>query len=1249
MINLASEYDLTDHSAINIAEDKAADDVTRLRNNATFGDKVEGFTNSFLDMNTIANIAHHAEYYQGFSEDKDEEFLKTYDPYAIAAKKGYGLQEGMKLSEAKNKNHMMRMIAGLDEVRDNRKKTNETIGTFGQVTSGLLGGVVDLNIPIAGIAYNMAKTSKSLSKTFFTTTALDTAESVIRYSVNDNAEKSDILLDTFISSGVNIYALKKGVNAAQVERNRMSHEQTVIESKNRQKVRLDELKAKYAERKAQATRAEELEQLRKQREQAKTQQAKDAMDGEIAKREALDVELEAKARKKEAEAKERLERTNAVIKKESENVKKAKELDKAKTEKIDVSLKERTTRGATVATAVKNAQKQINKLTTQVKRLRKKKKQTPEDVETITNLKKEIGEISYALSKGKQELKKVTDEVVDLEASKKQIEEELDTYKKIAEESDIEIQKIKESVGTDEVDEVIENATGLKRPKIDIEPTKNGGMKLTVTKKDGKKVSKKVKLSVALALGMGATNVMADDGSPVYEGINGLLILAAMGIVGKAAWRNKAELKQKVLTGKDNIVNFTKREQTFKDNKEDIDFTDSLTEKMRLSVMEAYYDIAKHGGEFESLAKTLLFDFKDSIVESVEMFKTRMTNGLGGEFAKSEELAFNKWLGRQINSGEISKFDAVAKKSEIRHKFREEVSDVIEGVIKTDDASILEVVDAWNKMVKNTKALAKHYDMLGADGKMIDGGYIPRMWRHSVIKNLISGADNAGKETIKQALKDAILTNNPKASQETLDQTVNGLMDWFTNVSHASGNNTTNDMFDDVFEYIKGKYGDVNAGEIAKLFNTQGDRVNRFKERIDMDLSKLDNLTITQLDGSTKTINKTSFVERNVFNLTQDYLNSMMGHIGLAKNGYNSEQAIDDVINNLAKVNPKAAQKLVQAKTLALGRPLIDSTAEETRFVSSVRNIAIAKSLPLVALSTVPEMLTTLAKAFTSGVAGRQLIREMKTYFSKFDPLDDEMRMWAEVTGRGNGTILHDTSIRGIMGDTVNISEGVGGIEKNTGKLRDTVIEASQLTKLSEKYERVAIAHFKVVLSKHLSGEKILNAKYKKQFGITEDVENLLRDVLVLNERGNIDAKVIDNLSIDQKDALGKVMNAMVQGDIQHATIGGSPLMFNTSNVGRIMATLLSFSINAYSNLGLRRINNGDINSAIATTMWLTGGYLSAHARAAITGQDLDDETAIKRAMLSMPLAGPLAFTQAGNNPSLQIMSEASKATDMYH
>jgi hypothetical protein len=1137
------------------------------------------------------------------------------------------------LAESVNGKDLNTKVEQLMQDKEDDEFSHKVNSTFESVVAIGTGAVIDAPTFVGGIAFSVAKTTGSVARGVKTGMAIDTAIDSTRLAVDKDYHVQDLVMDVPLNIMFNVMgarAASKGIQElALFEQNKIRNKELIEQEALRKELRYEELKDKYHKRKVQQLGVDK----RASEQAAKTKRANEL------------VELENDAKKAKIDA-EKAEKELSDLKAE-EVAKKSKKTQK-QTDKAAKS-KERAAR---------------EKAEQKAKAAKKKLKEKENKAAKRKDFFKVQDEIVKKAAKEEKKIKK-SEEAAE---SNKRLKRENEIYAAIAKDMDEVVEEVKQMItsfgkqaatGTplakkldDEINEIIENVAKVDANKgqelknlqkkelgqsdgVKIHAKTNSDGTVTLSRK-GKPIGK---LPIAIAASITGSAVFADDGFGVRDGAETLLMLGAAGLLGIGVVKKFGGIKETFAAAGQkarDIYTIKNRRIT---NSTLGDEADRIVEQGKLDIMGTYNQLVKGGAE--KLAKALLFNPLDAVDESAEIIKDRLRHGMLGKYATSELENFKEFL----KTENISNFNLVSKAKALK-KFRALVSDVVEGRAKgTINENVQKSADDMKKIFKEMTEMGVAAEVKGA-GKTVLENYLPRLWNFNSIKKILESTDDAGRLAFEDAITKAIMDKSKTQNIDVSRATAKALIEHFNRNMYSKKKYGDSDV-SDIIGVLKRQFGEnIDEAAIRDIFITEADQIGRVKSRIAMNLNHLDGV-VMNVNGVSKTLNLDDFVERDSYNIMQQYLNEYSGAVALARKSYKTEAELNMAI---ADAPPALQRKLMAVRDSILGRPLLDDpTGELSKFTSTVKNIVLAKAMPLITLSTAPELFSTLAKSMVNGVAFKQMSREIKNIMKKHDADDFMMAQWAEVTGRGRSVVSHDTSLRGVM-DFDNIPDGVGMVEKASAQLRDRAIMWSQLPKVTDLYERVTLAYVHDALAKHIHGVKRLSDKRMKQYGITEKTEKLLSKHIKLSEKGNTKNYDLKDFSAAEKDELGKILNAMVNANIQRTSVGGTPLFFANDNLGRVFGTLMGFGVNAYSNLGLRGLYNRDMETFVNSGLWFAGAYMGVIARAAIDGREVSEEEATLKAFLNMPIAGMLGVP-AGlmANPVNQFMQSAGDAANVYN
>ncbi len=1181
------------------------------RDEASIGDKLEGMLNTAKEANIVMSIGNYMMYFAQNGDVEDKKFKESFtfdNALDLSLTLGMGAEEAEQLNEAVSKKHLDRMLAGYRLRQRNREFSNSVNSQWETIAGSLVGSIVDVNIPVAGWAYKVAKTTQSTMKGFGVGMAVDTAIDSAYAYVSEDYNAFDVAVNTPISVLFNAGAVRKAGRET---------EELLFAEQN--KIRTKELLKQEAK-----TNRENF--FKKQNEIEKEKFVQDSAER---------VRIKAEADKARAKELHELELEEKKLTEEANDLKLKQRLEDKKARAKEAEARE---------LELKEKNKKLQQIQ---KRLDFFRKQDKIEAKAKKNKKDKVPkEVTLKLEQEKKAMEYVKDNLEEaFDVARKDIK---NAYKKMIGSTNFQVQKMKQDI--DELVDIISRVDNTKGQILKAEIKKQTGKnkpaplltgniladgRVLLKNKNGKAIGK-VSLSLMATAGIASAN----DGTDfeVHDGVLALMVLGGAGIGAKHI------LKQKNLTGLKDILGASI--QKVKDissigskrvkNSNISSEIDRIVEDDKLMFF-GFYDTLKKAGQTK-LADDLFFDFKDTISSSAEKIKDRLFRGKLSEFAMKEQELFVSYLAEK----NITTLNPFRRHRELV-KFRGEVTDAIEGSYKGNSTSVKSMANDVTRIFKETKAEAIEAGVFEAGTKEIKN-YLPRYWRNSNIQDLVARTDKAGKQSIINAIAKAILNKQKNKNSKVAMATAETMVDRFVSGGYGRHSSYGDAEVADILEKLKSKFPDIDEKEIAEVFIKEGDQLGRFKHRIAMDLEELDGITI-KLDGIETTLTKDSFLERNMFNVMERYLNEMTGSIALAEKGYYTEKQIRDIIDRLPEEVRRVANIGVDS---ILGRPtIIDPTSNSNQIASTLRNLAVTQSMPLITISTMPEFFRVSAKALVSREGFRQYVTELKGLLSKFDADDNFINELSKISGRGQNLTAHDLSIRGMDG-LYNDIEGIGLAEKTTATMRDLSIKYFGLPKATDFYERVIMATSYEALGKIVNGGRI-SAKKLAQYGLDEKKINILKPYMEISPKGNLKKVEIDNMSKEAKRVLGEVIDNMVNAEIQRSSLGGTPVLFFESGLGKMFGTLMGFGLNAYSNLGLRGLYNRDLSTFMHSGTWFAGAYAGVVARDKIYDRELDEEDRIVRALLNMPSAGVIGATGVLHSPAMDMGRKISDVLDFYN
>jgi len=222
--------------------------------------------------------------------------------------------------------------------------------------------------------------------------------------------------------------------------------------------------------------------------------------------------------------------------------------------------------------------------------------------------------------------------------------------------------------------------------KIKFNKNKNGTY--TLKTPNGKKFGKVVPATLAVALTGTAASASEDDSiafSTVGAAIMAIGIAGVAGTASYKAWaKSDGRLASTITKVKGSIAKSTQSVDVATQNPilKNIRGSGQI---LRTRLTETYQRFADYGGDAKDLADKLLVNFADGTVQSAEIMKRRFSRIAEANVATVENAEFVNWLEAQgMKHRPLVNF---LENNEMLNKFREEITDAIDGGVGTREIS----------------------------------------------------------------------------------------------------------------------------------------------------------------------------------------------------------------------------------------------------------------------------------------------------------------------------------------------------------------------------------------------------------------------------------------------------------------------------------------------------------------------------------------------------------------------------------
>lgn len=439
-----------------------------------------------------------------------------------------------------------------------------------------------------------------------------------------------------------------------------------------------------------------------------------------------------------------------------------------------------------------------------------------------------------------------------------------------------------------------------------------------------------------------------------------------------------------------------------------------------------------------------------------------------------------------------------------------------------------------------------------------------------------------------------------------------------------------NEKVDEIVELkmkeIMDSSGRVKGGEFEEVF---GDVSGRFKDRYNIDPRQFGTFDIV-IGDKTTTIGISDILETDLNILFDSYSKNLSAHIALAKSNPRWSSytvAYDDI---LKVSNPTVQRTLTRELDSLLNKNMYDTSETGAKISTIAKNVSSFVFLPLAVVNTVAENLKLLHKTTHYGMGFSMALKQFAKTTTDFGYDSSFVSRMSDFFGMGKDMKISKLGYR----DTFEPVHSVG--DYNTGiidditvassRLRDNLFMYNQLGKMTD-LDRMWSMELNInILAQYLNGATKINPIDLKVYGITDDTFKILKDKLPLNGKGYVKAHdpYKDGWSQLEIDEYQKVINNMVQTDIQMHTRGGTAHYTRSSPFGNAISAVMGFPMQAYAthaSRDVRGMTHGSLEHYMSTALWFAGGYATYYIKAGLQGKEIDDDEALEYALKNMPVA----------------------------
>ena len=640
----------------------------------------------------------------------------------------------------------------------------------------------------------------------------------------------------------------------------------------------------------------------------------------------------------------------------------------------------------------------------------------------------------------------------------------------------------------------------------------------------------------------------------------------------------------------------------------------------------------KAGGKAKEIILKLTFsaEFGSGALE----LKQRLIDAMFGKYAALEEKMFKQW--KQEHS--IGFVDGVKKRFDLIKEFRIAVTDHIDGLHTSDSKSIQEMA----KLVNGDKGLMqdffdtnKAHGTYGFDKLHHVKGMIPRLWKNTQLVKLMQQLSVQDQLKVRDAIARAInksqKTSNMKKATAQADKFVNSWKEGYNAVRYGEGG----DIYNSLAHLLK---DDTEVKDITDALITKGDKIARAKGRIPLDIKDLqDEINGLNLNSIDFKLTLHHFIERDIKAILDKTSNTMYAASALSAHGFTSFKALDDAIKAGMKTYSEQMQiemqqiaDMVKGIPIEVNNPLMDDIS------NMMKDITLAGKLPLVALSTPTEIISTLA----NGNIFKTLKTLTKSIVNEWGEDSELVRQLSDITGFGRNTNRMDISYYGYSDDMIDLTDvGVANkLRMGTMKLRDGVIYGLGLSGITDILQRANMVMNTERFAKFIRGDNVIAESDLKSLNILPSDKTLFKGLFKFNNKDKLMAIDMNKLTIKQRDRLNQILFNMNQKTVPETTAGETPLFSRTDSFGRMITTLMGYSLHQFNTHGLQDLRNINKNTFIHAFSGIAGTWVSLQMRAAATQKPIDDKKAMLYSILNIPqLLGVSVVNGLTHPPVIQV------------
>ena len=752
-----------------------------------------------------------------------------------------------------------------------------------------------------------------------------------------------------------------------------------------------------------------------------------------------------------------------------------------------------------------------------------------------------------------------------------------------------------------------------------------------------KKLSTKQKVALAGLVMVVASNANASDGSDVA--INGALIIAGvvatvvLGPVAIQAIKSgsaKAMVKNSYNKVRASIGNAEVAQS--QEGRAASKLRESLATTMHTRLTSTIAPFEKAGGEIGNIIGSLLWSAKNGW--GAEVLKQQNIRSAAAAYTNAEKKAFKLW---KKENGLPTGLNLAEDGSTIA-RFREEAMNFMEDRVG-DSKAVKDLSDTMDNLLEDMYMQNKSYKTFGFDKLEYKKGMMPRLWKGSSINQLLNKLSPEDVLKVKGGLAKTIFKGMQKKSAKFPDKKVKVSMEeaekkaeemvdrWAKNSLPPSGKTA-----DDIYSSLEGMFKeDTDMNDVLEKLNVGRDRNARAKERVYFEVNDFrENLKEIKvdIDGEQTGLDINMFLDRNVKSVMDKTSNQLYSSAALSSAGYKTTQQLITAIDN-SGVSGKLKDDAMKIVDLMSGIPVGVSDDTIHKFSMVMKDATVITKLGLSPISTTQEIMNLIGTHGLVKALG-SLSRNFRKEFGNNSTLLNQLE---DLTGQGTAVTRHDTSFQGFSDDILGAEDVdvVSSIRNKTMKMRDLVL--LPLGGMSDMIQKAAMQLDSSILAKKLLGTDTKGYRWDG-IHISDDVVFTAND-FKFNSNGQLEQLNMNNWSQQKTDAYRQMLFSMNQRITLEQTLGETPLFSRTSDFGRALTTIMSYTLGEFNAHKIQDIRYLDRMAFTHSVAGFSAVYIGTYLRASINNREVDEDQTLRYALAAaIPPAAVFGLAGSVANPA---------------